>query len=159
MFVGLQKISHNYRRPTNLQEADVFSHVCLSMEGRGTEGISCDHHPWCIVPHCTGNPLVPAPSSRYRTLPQVWIWGGPGGLGPLDPRFWGPKIEHFWALFNFSTIFFASLHLAYYFFNILLFHSSNSKIFQPCYAHHMISHLQVFVFGLSFIHLGHLVYT
>ena len=33
--------------------------------------------------------------------------GGPGGPGsPLDPRFWGPKIEHFWALFNFSIIFF-----------------------------------------------------
>ena len=105
MFVGWQKISHNYRRPTNLQEADVFSHVCLFMEGRGAEGVSCDHHPWCIVPHCTGNPLVPAPSSRYRTLPQVWIWGVLGAWAPLDPRFWGPKIEHFWALFNFSTIF------------------------------------------------------
>ena len=33
--------------------------------------------------------------------------GGPRGLGPpLDPRFSGPKIEHFWALFNFSIIFF-----------------------------------------------------
>ena len=33
--------------------------------------------------------------------------GGPGGPGPpLDPRFWGPKFEHFWALFNFSLIFF-----------------------------------------------------
>ena len=32
---------------------------------------------------------------------------GPQGPGPpLDPRFWGPKIEHFWALFNFSIIFF-----------------------------------------------------
>ena len=33
--------------------------------------------------------------------------GSGGGQGPpLDPRFWGPKIEHFWALFNFSLIFF-----------------------------------------------------
>ena len=33
--------------------------------------------------------------------------GGPRGPGPPpDPRFWGPKIEHFWALFNFSIIFF-----------------------------------------------------
>ena len=33
--------------------------------------------------------------------------GGPWGPGPpLDPRFRGPKIEHFWALFNFSIIFF-----------------------------------------------------
>ena len=44
---------------------------------------------------------------------------GPGP--PIDPRFRGPKIEHFWALFNFSLIFFALLHLAYYFFNMLLF--------------------------------------
>ena len=79
--------------------------------------------------------------------------GGPRGPGPPpDPRFWGPKIEHFWALFNFSLIFFASLRSAYYFFNILLFQSSNSKIFQPRFARHMISHLEVFVFSLSFTH-------
>ena len=79
--------------------------------------------------------------------------GGPGGPGPPpDPRFWGPKIEHFWALFNFSLIFLASLRSAYYFFNMLLFQSSNSKIFQPRFARHMISHLEVFVFSLSFTH-------
>ena len=79
--------------------------------------------------------------------------GGPRGPGPPpDPRFWGPKIEHFWALFNFSLIFFASLCSAYYFFNMLLFQSSNSKIFQPRFARHMISHLEVFVFSLSFTH-------
>ena len=79
--------------------------------------------------------------------------GSGGGAGlPLDPRFWGPKIEHFWALFNFSIFFFASLHLAYYFINMLLFQSSNSKIFQPCFAWHMISHLQVFLFSLSYTH-------
>ena len=82
---------------------------------------------------------------------QVRIQGGGPGP-PLDPRFWGPKIEHFWALFNFSIIFFASLRLAYYFFNMLLFQSSNSKIFQPCFTRHMISHLEVFVFSLSFTH-------
>ena len=77
----------------------------------------------------------------------------PGGPGvPLDPRFWGPKTEHFWALFNFSIIFFASLRSAYYFFNMLFFQSSNSKIFQPRFARHMISHLEVFVFSLSFTH-------
>ena len=31
--------------------------------------------------------------------------GAPGARPPLDPRFWGPKIEHFWALFKFSIIF------------------------------------------------------
>ena len=72
--------------------------------------------------------------------------------GPLGPWFWGPKIEHFWALFNFSIIFFALLCSAYYFFNMLLFQSSNSKIFQPRIARHMISHLKVFVFSLSFTH-------
>ena len=72
--------------------------------------------------------------------------GGPRGPGPPpDPRFWGPKIEHFAALFNFSIIFFASLRSAYYFFNMLLFHSSNWKIFQPRFARHVISHLQVLV--------------
>ena len=45
----------------------------------------------------------------------------PGAQPPLDSRFWGPKIEHFWALFNFSIIFLASLRSAYYFFNMLLF--------------------------------------
>ena len=64
---------------------------------------------------------------------------------PLDPRFWGPKIEHFWALFNFFIIFLGSLRSAYYFFNMLLFHSSNWTIFQPRFARHVISHLQVFV--------------
>ena len=59
-------------------------------------------------------------------------------------------MKHFWALFNFSIIFFALLCSAYYFFNILLFHSSNSKIFQPCFTQHMISHLEVF--GLNFTH-------
>ena len=40
--------------------------------------------------------------------------GAPGVRAPpLDPRFWGPKIEHFWSLFNFSIIFFASLCSAY----------------------------------------------
>ena len=81
--------------------------------------------------------------------------GGRGTWGPrppLDPKFWDPKIEHFWALFNFSIIFFASLCLTYHFFNILLFHSSNSKIFQHHFNWHMISHLKVFVFGLRFTH-------
>ena len=70
---------------------------------------------------------------------------GPGARTPFDPRFWGPKIEHFWALFNFSIIFSASLCLTYYFFNMLFFQNSNSKIFQPRFTRHMISHLQVFV--------------
>ena len=81
-------------------------------------------------------------------LKQVRIrGGGPGGPGPPpDPRFWGPKIEHFWALFNFSIIFFfASLRSAYYFFNMLLIHSSNWKIFQPRFARHVISHLEILV--------------
>ena len=61
---------------------------------------------------------------------QARIQGGPGGPGPpFDPRFWGPKIEHFGALFYFSIIFFASLRSVYYFFNMLLFQSSNSKNF------------------------------
>ena len=79
----------------------------------------------------------------------------PRGGRPLDPRFWGPKIQHFWALFHFSIIFFASLHSAYYFFNILLFHSSNSKIFQPCFAWHMISHLDIFILVLVSHILGY----
>ena len=94
----------------------------------------------------------------YKHMSGVDPGGGPGP--PLDPRFWGPTIEHFWALFNFSLIFFASLCSAYYFFNMLLFQSSNSKIFQPRFARHMISHLEVFVFSLSFTHFrllgGHL---
>ena len=49
---------------------------------------------------------------------------GTQGTRPLDSRFWGPKIEHFWALFNFSII-----RSAYHFFDMLLFHSSNSKNF------------------------------
>ena len=72
--------------------------------------------------------------------------------GPLDLRFWGPEIEHFGPYLIFPSFFFALLHLAYYFFNILLFHSWNSKIFQPHFTQHMILHLEVFVFGLSFTH-------
>ena len=76
-------------------------------------------------------------SRIYLTVQPRIQGGGPGGPGPPpDPRFWGPKIEHFAALFNFSIIFFASLCSAYYFFNMLLFHSSNWKIFQPRFARH-----------------------
>ena len=32
--------------------------------------------------------------------------GTPGARTPLDPGFWGPNIEHIWALFHFSIIFF-----------------------------------------------------
>ena len=78
---------------------------------------------------------------------SIFRCGSRGGL-----RFWGSKIEHFWALFNFSIIFFASLRSACYFFNILLFQSSNSKIFQPRFAQHMISHLKVFILSLIFTH-------
>ena len=56
-------------------------------------------------------------------------------------NFWPQKL----ALFNFSIIFFASLRLAYYFFNMLLIHSSNWKIFQPRFAWHVISHLEILV--------------
>ena len=46
-------------------------------------------------------------SQIISVLLQVRIQGGTlGARPPLDPRFWGPKIEHFWALFNFSIIFF-----------------------------------------------------
>ena len=47
----------------------------------------------------------------------------------LDPRIWGPRIEHLWALFNFVTISFALLCLAYYFFNILPFIVQIQKFF------------------------------
>ena len=92
----------------------------------------------------------PGPSQAIRVLKTIDTaadpGGGPRGPGPPpDPRFWGPKIEHFAALFNFSIIFFASLRSAYYFFNMLLFHSSNWKIFQPRFTRHVFSHLQVLV--------------
>ena len=45
----------------------------------------------------------------------------------------------------FPYFFFASLRLAYYFFNMLLIHSSNWKIFQPRFAGHVISHLEILV--------------
>ena len=76
---------------------------------------------------------------------QAQIQGNPGARAPLDPRFWGSRIEHFWDLFHFFIIFFASLCSAYYFFNMLLFHSSNWTIFQPRFAQHVISHLEVLV--------------
>ena len=133
---------------------DLCNAVCINLSG----SLSCRQVNLLFSP---GLPLF---VGQVRTGTMTWfIWkrtlsgadpgGGPGGPGPpLDPRFWGPKIEHFWALFNFSIIFFASLHSAYYFFNMLLFQSSNSKIFQPRFARHMISHLEVFVFSLSFTH-------
>ena len=44
---------------------------------------------------------------NYDMLQARIRGGGTRGPGPpLDPRFWDPKIEHFWALFNFSIIFF-----------------------------------------------------
>ena len=92
-------------------------------------------------------------SDREHNAPQVWIQGAPGAqVLTLMLGFEAPKLSIFWALFNFSIICFASLCLAYYFFDMLLFHSSNSKIFQPCFTQHMISHLQVFGFSLSFAH-------
>ena len=71
---------------------------------------------------------------------------GPVGLGPpLTPGFEAPKLSIFGPYLIFPLFFFASLRSAYYFFNMLLFQSSNSKIFQPRFARHMISHLQVFL--------------
>ena len=79
--------------------------------------------------------------------------GGPGGPGPpLTLGFEAPKLSIFGPYLIFPLIFFASLRSAYYFFNMLLFQSSNSKIFQPRFTRHMISHLEVFVFSLSFTH-------
>ena len=103
------------------------------------------HHRKSFILFSKGNFF---PSMKF--IDQARIQGGP--RPPLHPRFWGPKIEHFWALFNISMIFFASLRSAYYFFNTLLFQSSNSKIFQPRFTQHMISHLLLFVFSLSFTH-------
>ena len=111
----------------------------------------------------SNNQLPPSQKKRILKLSEeIWVsvmWdiGSlqvkiQGTWAPLDPRFWGPKIEHFWALFNFFIYFFALLCSEYYFFNILPFHSSNSKIFEPCFTRHIISHLKVFHFGPSFTH-------
>ena len=87
------------------------------------------------------------PLGRYNLQAGTPLGADPGGPRgpPLTLDFEAPKLSIFGALFNFSTIFFASLCSAYYFFNVLLFHSSNWKIFQPHFAQHVISHLQVFV--------------
>ena len=50
-------------------------------------------------------------SGAFKWVPDP---GADPGGAPPDPRFWGPKIEHFWALFNFSLFFFASLRSAYF---------------------------------------------
>ena len=56
--------------------------------------------------------------------------GGPGGPGPpLTLGFEAPKLSIFGPYLIFPQFFFASLRSAYYFFNMLLIHSSNWKIF------------------------------
>ena len=123
-------------------------------EGVFPGGVPCDllHHAFdftCMLPPHQMRPtnsvlliycwLVMGPA---RHAGQAWIQGGPRGPGPtLTLGFEAPKLSIF-----------ALLCSAYYFFNMLLFKSSNSKIFQPRFARHMISHLQVFVFSLSFTH-------
>ena len=62
---------------------------------------------------------------------------------PLGPRFWGPKIEHFGALINFSIIFLASLSLAYYFFICCLFIVQIQKFSNLASLLYRISHLEV----------------
>ena len=78
-----------------------------------------------------------------------------GAWGPSPPPltlgFEAPKLSIF-GPYLLLPHFFTSLCLAYYFFNILLFHSSNSEIVQPHFAQHMVSHLEVFLFGFSFTH-------
>ena len=92
-------------------------------------------------------------TSNGGTRDRCGSRGAPGARAtPLTLGFEAPKLSILGALFNFSIIFFASLCSAYYFFNMLLFQSSNSKIFQPRFARHMISHPEVFVFSLSFTH-------
>ena len=76
---------------------------------------------------------------------------------PLTLGFEAPKLSIFGPYLMFPQ-FFVLLGSAYYFFNILLFHSSNSKNVQPRFAQHMISHLRVFLFGLSFTHFRLLGY-
>ena len=150
----------------------MFLHVCVCPPGQVPPG---RYNPWVGTVHPLGR--YTPPLGRYTPLWssacwEIWAtssqyasyWNAflcvlsdvvPGALGPMspfDPRFWGPKIEHFWALLNFSIICFASLCLVYYFFNMLLFQSSSSKIFRPRFTWHMISHIEVFVFSLSFTH-------
>ena len=70
--------------------------------------------------------------------------GAPGARAPpLTLGFEAPKLSIFGPYLIFSIFFFASLRSVYYFFNMLLFHSSNRKIFQPHFARHVISHLEV----------------
>ena len=62
---------------------------------------------------------------------QVRIQGGaPGARAPpLTLGFEAPKLSIFGPYLIFPQFFFASLRSAYYFFNMLLIHSSNWKIF------------------------------
>ena len=66
---------NNYRPPTKLWKANVFTRVCLLTEG----GSPYDHCPWYNGPHCTTYP----PESRHGT-------SGPANPGhqtwdPPDP--------------------------------------------------------------------------
>ena len=64
------------------------------------------------LPHDTLPPDIPCLDTLpLDTLTQVQIQGAQGPRPSLDPRFWGPKTEHLWALFNFS-IFFCLPHFA-----------------------------------------------
>ena len=50
------QIFHIYCTATKLRESNVFSSVCPSFCPQSlSEGSSCDHYPWCIGPHHTGN--------------------------------------------------------------------------------------------------------
>ena len=71
---------------------------------------------------------------------------------PLTLGFETPNLSIFGPYLIFPKIFFASLCSTYYFFNMLLFQRSNTKMFQPRFIWHMMSHLEVFVFSLSFTH-------
>ena len=88
-------------------------------------------------------------------LPTILRCGSTGARWPRPPSltlsFEAPKLSIFGPYLIFPY-FFASFNSAYHFFNMLLFHSSNSKFFQPPFIWHMISHIEVFVFSLSFTH-------
>ena len=83
---------------------------------------------------------------------QVRIQGGTRGPGPpLTLGFKAPKLSIFGPYLIFPYFFLP--RFAQCIISLLLFHSSNSKIFQPHSPQHMISHLLlVFMFNLSFTH-------
>ena len=59
-------------------------------------GVSCDHYPWCIGPHCTGPPLYKTITTHASDIwwPRLETCSNCSPEDPLISDIWWPRCVH-----------------------------------------------------------------